>query len=148
MTLTMDLPVDLEMCKRTYWYLCPCLSPAYDSLAYSADFNKLLWFHPYWHHEFFFALCWSLLTVKTHCKKMSSKSCFLRHLYVNCCLSYVHQQRHRSDSQVNNRKSLVLREGKLVEAKWQTVVVGDIIKMENDQFVAVILHVLLSLLEQ
>jgi magnesium-transporting ATPase (P-type) len=40
---------------------------------------------------------------------------------------------------VNNRKSLVLREGKLVEAKWQTVVVGDIIKMENDQFVAVII---------
>ncbi|ESN96529.1 hypothetical protein HELRODRAFT_67652, partial [Helobdella robusta] len=45
-------------------------------------------------------------------------------------------QRHRSDSMVNNRLSWVLRGGQLVEAKWQTVVVGDIIKMENDQFVA------------
>lgn len=47
------------------------------------------------------------------------------------------QQRHRSDSQVNNRKSWVLRDGNMIEEKWQQVVVGDIIKMENDQFVAV-----------
>lgn len=45
-------------------------------------------------------------------------------------------QRHRSDSQVNNRKSLVLRGGKLVEEKWQNVKVGDVIRMENDNFVA------------
>jgi len=48
------------------------------------------------------------------------------------------QQRHRSDNEVNNRTSLVLRDGQLVEARWRTVVVGDIIKMENNQFVAVI----------
>jgi len=38
---------------------------------------------------------------------------------------------------VNNRKSWVLRNGELIEACWQTVVVGEIIKLENDQFVAV-----------
>jgi len=47
------------------------------------------------------------------------------------------QRRHRSDNKVNNRKSWVLREGQLVEARWRTVVVGEIIKLENDQFVAV-----------
>ncbi len=47
------------------------------------------------------------------------------------------QQRHRSDNQVNNRKSFVIRDGRVVEERWQKVVVGDIIKMENDQFVAV-----------
>ncbi|CAH1795962.1 unnamed protein product [Owenia fusiformis] len=45
-------------------------------------------------------------------------------------------QRHRSDNVVNNRRSLVLRNGHLVEERWHKVVVGDIIKMENDQFVA------------
>jgi len=46
------------------------------------------------------------------------------------------QQRHTSDNRVNNRLSSVLRDGKLVEERWHKVVVGDIIKMENDQFVA------------
>lgn len=32
---------------------------------------------------------------------------------------------------------MVLRHGKLVVEPWQRVVVGDIIKMENGQFVAV-----------
>ncbi|XP_055944168.1 phospholipid-transporting ATPase ID-like [Argiope bruennichi] len=45
-------------------------------------------------------------------------------------------QRHRSDSQVNNRESKVLREGRLLEERWYRVQVGDIIRMENDQFVA------------
>ncbi|XP_046439096.1 probable phospholipid-transporting ATPase IM isoform X3 [Daphnia pulex] len=45
-------------------------------------------------------------------------------------------QRHRSDSQVNNRKSHVLRNGKSVEERWHKVQVGDIIRMENDQFIA------------
>lgn len=31
----------------------------------------------------------------------------------------------------------MLRNGELIEACWQTVVVGEIIKLENDQFVAV-----------
>ncbi|CRK86707.1 CLUMA_CG000540, isoform A [Clunio marinus] len=45
-------------------------------------------------------------------------------------------QRHLSDSQVNNRISKCLRNGKLVNEKWAGVQVGDIIRMENDQFVA------------
>ncbi|XP_023211422.1 phospholipid-transporting ATPase ID-like, partial [Centruroides sculpturatus] len=45
-------------------------------------------------------------------------------------------QRHRSDSQVNNRLSKVLRRGRVVEERWHKVQVGDIIRMENDQFVA------------
>ena len=31
----------------------------------------------------------------------------------------------------------MLRDGKLVDELWHKVVVGDVIKMENDQFVAV-----------
>ncbi|XP_013788073.1 phospholipid-transporting ATPase ID-like [Limulus polyphemus] len=45
-------------------------------------------------------------------------------------------QRLRSDNQVNNRSSHVLRNGKLVDERWHKVQVGDIIRMENDQFVA------------
>ncbi|KAL0270682.1 UNVERIFIED_CONTAM: hypothetical protein PYX00_008008 [Menopon gallinae] len=45
-------------------------------------------------------------------------------------------QRHRSDSQVNKRRSKVLRDGELVEEKWAQVQVGDVIRMENNQFVA------------
>lgn len=46
------------------------------------------------------------------------------------------QQRHNSDSQVNNRKSQTLRGTSLREEKWSQVQVGDVIRMENDQFVA------------
>uniref|UniRef100_A0A1I7VGB4 PhoLip_ATPase_C domain-containing protein n=1 Tax=Loa loa TaxID=7209 RepID=A0A1I7VGB4_LOALO len=45
-------------------------------------------------------------------------------------------QRHQSDSQVNNRISYVVRNGQLIAEKWMNVKVGDIIRMENDQFVA------------
>lgn len=45
-------------------------------------------------------------------------------------------QRHMSDSQVNNRRSKALRHGKLVDERWSGVQVGDIIRMDNDQFVA------------
>ncbi|XP_039438836.1 probable phospholipid-transporting ATPase IM isoform X4 [Culex pipiens pallens] len=45
-------------------------------------------------------------------------------------------QRHMSDSQVNNRGSKTLRHGKLVDERWSGVQVGDIIRMDNDQFVA------------
>ncbi|CAM1330633.1 ATP8B2 (predicted) [Pycnogonum litorale] len=44
--------------------------------------------------------------------------------------------RHNSDNLVNNRKSYVLRDGELKEEVWHNVEVGDIIRMENDQFVA------------
>ncbi|KAL9879573.1 ATPase phospholipid transporting 8B isoform 10-T11 [Glossina fuscipes fuscipes] len=45
-------------------------------------------------------------------------------------------QRHTSDSQVNNRKSKALRNGKLMEEKWSDVQVGDVIRLDNNQFVA------------
>ncbi len=37
---------------------------------------------------------------------------------------------------MNNRKSKVLRKGYLVEEKWHRVQVGDVIRMENNQFIA------------
>lgn len=37
---------------------------------------------------------------------------------------------------MNNRKAQAVRDGKLVESKWSQVRVGDVIRMENDQFVA------------
>uniref|UniRef100_H3C900 Phospholipid-transporting ATPase n=1 Tax=Tetraodon nigroviridis TaxID=99883 RepID=H3C900_TETNG len=50
--------------------------------------------------------------------------------------------RHRSDEQVNNRQSQVLIRGSLQKEKWMNVRVGDIIKLENNQFVAADLLVL------
>uniref|UniRef100_A0A3B4VJU2 Phospholipid-transporting ATPase n=1 Tax=Seriola dumerili TaxID=41447 RepID=A0A3B4VJU2_SERDU len=44
--------------------------------------------------------------------------------------------RHKSDKQVNNRQSQVLIKGSLQNEKWMNVRVGDIIKLENNQFVA------------
>lgn len=41
-----------------------------------------------------------------------------------------------SDSQVNKRRSQAVRNGKLVQERWASVQVGDIIRMDNDQFVA------------
>uniref|UniRef100_A0A0N7ZAC6 Phospholipid-transporting ATPase n=1 Tax=Scylla olivacea TaxID=85551 RepID=A0A0N7ZAC6_SCYOL len=45
-------------------------------------------------------------------------------------------QRHRSDRQVNTRKTWVLKDGQLVQEPWSKVLVGDVIRMENDEFVA------------
>ncbi|XP_064118289.1 phospholipid-transporting ATPase ID-like [Macrobrachium nipponense] len=50
--------------------------------------------------------------------------------------AYDDYQRHRSDNQVNRRKSLVLRNGQLKEEIWSKVEAGDVIRMENNQFVA------------
>ncbi|KAK7069607.1 Phospholipid-transporting ATPase ID, partial [Halocaridina rubra] len=50
--------------------------------------------------------------------------------------AYDDYQRHRSDNQVNKRKSIVLRNGQLKEEIWSKVEVGDVIRMENNQFVA------------
>uniref|UniRef100_A0AAR2LYX2 Phospholipid-transporting ATPase n=1 Tax=Pygocentrus nattereri TaxID=42514 RepID=A0AAR2LYX2_PYGNA len=44
--------------------------------------------------------------------------------------------RHKSDQQVNTRQSQVLIKGKIQKEKWMNVRVGDIIKLENNQFVA------------
>ncbi|KAH9519101.1 ATPase class I type 8B member 4 [Bulinus truncatus] len=45
-------------------------------------------------------------------------------------------QRHRSDDQVNNRRSYVLRDKKIVEERWHKVNVGDIILLKNNDFIA------------
>ncbi|XP_020951497.1 probable phospholipid-transporting ATPase IM isoform X4 [Sus scrofa] len=52
--------------------------------------------------------------------------------------------RHKSDNQVNNRQSEVLIDSKLQNEKWMNVKVGDIIKLENNQFVAADLLLLSS----
>ncbi|XP_051574702.1 phospholipid-transporting ATPase ID-like [Myxocyprinus asiaticus] len=52
--------------------------------------------------------------------------------------------RHKSDNQVNNRQSQVLIAGILQKENWMNVRVGDIIKLENNQFVAADLLLLSS----
>ncbi|KAJ8414854.1 hypothetical protein AAFF_G00023770 [Aldrovandia affinis] len=52
--------------------------------------------------------------------------------------------RHKSDRQVNNRKVEVLINGELRSEKWMDVQVGDIIKLESDQFVTADLLLLSS----
>ncbi|KAJ8380655.1 hypothetical protein SKAU_G00014330 [Synaphobranchus kaupii] len=52
--------------------------------------------------------------------------------------------RHKSDKQVNNRKVEVLVNGELRSEKWMDVQVGDIIKLENNQFVTADLLLLSS----
>ncbi|XP_074020549.1 phospholipid-transporting ATPase ID isoform X1 [Numenius arquata] len=52
--------------------------------------------------------------------------------------------RHKSDNQVNNRQSQVLIGGILQQEQWMNVRVGDIIKLENNQFVAADLLLLCS----
>ncbi|NXS81848.1 AT8B2 ATPase, partial [Erpornis zantholeuca] len=52
--------------------------------------------------------------------------------------------RHKSDNQVNNRQSQVLIGGVLRQEQWMNVRVGDIIKLENNQFVAADLLLLSS----
>ncbi|OQV17784.1 Phospholipid-transporting ATPase ID [Hypsibius exemplaris] len=53
-------------------------------------------------------------------------------------------QRHRNDNLVNGRISHVLRDGEFKQERWDHVKVGDIIRMENDQFVAADLLLLSS----
>ncbi|XP_051786040.1 LOW QUALITY PROTEIN: phospholipid-transporting ATPase ID-like [Erpetoichthys calabaricus] len=52
--------------------------------------------------------------------------------------------RSKTDKQVNNRKVKVLVNGKLESEKWMNVQVGDIIKLENNQFVTADLLLLSS----
>ncbi|BFZ02549.1 hypothetical protein BsWGS_05588 [Bradybaena similaris] len=51
-------------------------------------------------------------------------------------------QRHRSDAQVNNRSSYVLRNGEIVEERWHKVLVGDIILLKNNDYIAADLFLL------
>ncbi|XP_063309827.1 phospholipid-transporting ATPase ID-like [Pelobates fuscus] len=52
--------------------------------------------------------------------------------------------RHKSDNQVNNRRVQVLNEGQFTDEKWMNVQVGDIIKLENNNFVTADLLLLSS----
>ncbi|XP_029431569.1 probable phospholipid-transporting ATPase IM isoform X2 [Rhinatrema bivittatum] len=52
--------------------------------------------------------------------------------------------RHKTDNHVNNRQSQVLVGGKLQNEKWMNVRAGDIIKLENNQFVVADLVLLSS----
>ncbi|CAG5116518.1 unnamed protein product, partial [Candidula unifasciata] len=54
-------------------------------------------------------------------------------VFKDACDDY---QRHRSDDQVNNRLSYVLRNGQIVEEKWHKVAVGDIILLKNNDYIA------------
>ncbi|XP_056875092.1 phospholipid-transporting ATPase ID [Takifugu flavidus] len=53
-------------------------------------------------------------------------------------------RRHNSDNQVNNRMVDVLIDGELRSEKWMNVQVGDIIKLQNNQFVTADLLLLSS----
>ncbi|XP_005729387.1 phospholipid-transporting ATPase ID-like [Pundamilia nyererei] len=52
--------------------------------------------------------------------------------------------RHKCDRQVNNRKVDVLMDGQLKNEKWMNVQVGDIVKLENNEFVTADLLLLSS----
>ncbi|KAK6645447.1 hypothetical protein RUM43_001724 [Polyplax serrata] len=43
-------------------------------------------------------------------------------------------KRHRADRETNHRKVAVLRDGSWTDVKWTNVVVGDIVKVRNNQF--------------
>ncbi|KAI0980294.1 hypothetical protein GJ496_009437 [Pomphorhynchus laevis] len=47
----------------------------------------------------------------------------------------VEQQRCKSDREVNHRPTIVLKNRQLVEQSWDTVIVGDIIQLRNNDFV-------------
>ncbi|XP_033633793.1 phospholipid-transporting ATPase ID-like isoform X2 [Asterias rubens] len=53
-------------------------------------------------------------------------------------------QRHRSDSLVNNRQTDILVENNLNSTRWQDVQVGDIIRKENNEFIAADILILSS----
>uniref|UniRef100_A0A8C1T2X0 Phospholipid-transporting ATPase n=1 Tax=Cyprinus carpio TaxID=7962 RepID=A0A8C1T2X0_CYPCA len=54
------------------------------------------------------------------------------------------QTRHKNDKHVNNRKVEVLINGELKSEKWMNVQVGDIVKLENNEFVTADLLLLSS----
>lgn len=56
-------------------------------------------------------------------------------------------KRAKSDSELNHRKVLALRNGDFVEIEWRHVVVGDILKITNNSFIPADLVVLSSSLD-
>ncbi|XP_061658131.1 probable phospholipid-transporting ATPase IM [Syngnathoides biaculeatus] len=53
-------------------------------------------------------------------------------------------KRHKSDNEVNNREVRILVDGEFRTEKWMNVQVGDVIKLENNQFVTADLLLLSS----
>lgn len=46
------------------------------------------------------------------------------------------QKRHQSDSELNARKAKVLGpDGTFVEKKWKDIAVGDVLRLESDEFI-------------
>lgn len=74
--------------------------------------------------------------LQTSFRKIYKENSFIHMIRKNLMIQFNFQQRHSNDSQVNNRKSRTLRGTNLREEKWSQVQVGDVIRMENDQFVA------------
>ena len=50
---------------------------------------------------------------------------------------YYIQARHRSDNQLNNRETKTVVGNDLVTRKWKDINVGDIVRLENNEFVTV-----------
>jgi phospholipid-transporting ATPase len=43
------------------------------------------------------------------------------------------QKRHRQDRHVNRKKTNVLRDGQWTRVRWMNVVVGDYVRVENNE---------------
>ncbi|XP_029941465.1 phospholipid-transporting ATPase ID, partial [Salarias fasciatus] len=94
---------------------------------------------------FFFLFCLQLIP------QISSLSWFTTAVPLSLVLSITGVKdasddinRHKSDKHVNNRKVNVLIDGELRNEKWMNVQVGDIVKLENNQFVTADLLLLSS----
>ncbi|CAF4349279.1 unnamed protein product [Rotaria sp. Silwood2] len=44
-------------------------------------------------------------------------------------------RRHRSDNQINNRETKTVVEHELVTRKWKDIKVGDMVRLENNEFI-------------
>lgn len=55
---------------------------------------------------------------------------------VLCLTAFNHQKRHQSDAELNARKSQVLSDsGRFSDKKWRHIRVGDIVRLESDDFI-------------
>ncbi len=46
------------------------------------------------------------------------------------------QKRHQSDAQLNSRQAKVLQpDGTFAVKKWKDIMVGDVLRLENDEFI-------------
>lgn len=52
--------------------------------------------------------------------------------------SHVFKKRHQSDSELNSRTTKILTKGDIfVEKKWQDIQVGDVVRLESNDFIPV-----------